>query len=87
MKFKSNIIAFVLGMAVMLPMGAYGGTLIVKAVNTPIYVDGKQISAQVLNANGSIYLPAKVIAEAMRGTVEYKYSSLYLETPKTDLEK
>lgn len=87
MKVKQNIIAFILGMLVMLPVGAYGGTLIVKAVNTPVLVDGVQLKTSVYSINGSTSAPVKAVAEAMGGTVKASGGKVYVETPKTDLEK
>ena len=84
---RQNIIAFILGMLVMLPVGAYGGTLIVKAVNTPVLVDGQKINTSVYSVNSKTCTAVDAIAKAMGGTVTAKSGKLYVETPKTDLEK
>lgn len=87
MKFKQNIIAFLLGMLVTLPMGAYGATLIVKAVDTPILVDGKQIDTAAYSVNNKTCAAVDAVAEAMGGTMTSKDGKLLIEKPKTDLEK
>lgn len=87
MKVKQNIIAFILGMLVMLPVGAYGGTIIVKAVNTPVLVDGVQLKTSIYSINGSTIASVKAVAEAMGGTAKASGGKVFVETPKTDLEK
>lgn len=87
MKVKQNIISFLLGMAIMLPFGGYATDLIVKAVNVPILIDGQAIETTVYNINGKNYTSVRDVAENMGGTVEWKNNTVYIETPKTDIEK
>jgi S1-C subfamily serine protease len=87
MKVKQNIISFLLGMAIMLPVGGYAASeIIAKAVNVPVIVDGAQIDTEVYNINGSNFTPARAVAEAMGGTVEWIDGEVRIETPKTDIE-
>lgn len=86
MKIKQNIISFLLGMAIMFPVGGYAANLIVKAVDVPVIVDGAQIDTEVYNINGSNFTPARAVAEAMGGTVEWIDGEVRIETPKTDTE-
>ena len=86
MKIKQNIISFLLGMAIMFPVGGYATNLIVKAVDVPVIVDGTQIDTAVYNINGSNFTPARAVAEAMGGTVEWIDGEVRIETPKTDTE-
>ena len=88
MKVKQNIISFLLGMTIMLPIGGYAASeIIAKAVNVPVIVDGAQIDTTVYNINGSNFTPARAVAEAMGGTVEWIDGEVRIETPKTDVEK
>jgi S1-C subfamily serine protease len=88
MKVKSNIISFLLGMIIMLPVGGYATTQIMaNAVNVPVLVDGQAVNTTVYNIADKNYTSARDIAEAMGGTVEWKDGSVQIETPKTDLEK
>lgn len=88
MKVKQNILSFLLGALLMLPVGGYAASeIIAKAVNVPVIVDGTQIDTAVYNINGSNFTPARAVAEAMGGTVEWIDGEVQIETPKTDIEK
>lgn len=88
MKVKQNIISFILGMAIMLPVGTYATTQIMASlVDVPVIVDGTEIDTTVYNIDGKNYTSVRDVAEAMGGTVEWKNRTVYIETPKTDIEK
>jgi S1-C subfamily serine protease len=88
MKVKSNIISFLLGALIMLPVGSYATTQIMaNAVDVSVIVDGQAVSTTVYNIADKNYTSARDIAEAMGGTVEWKDGKVQIETPKTDAEK
>lgn len=81
MKVKQNIISFLLGMLIMLPVGSYATTqIIANVVNVPIVVDGEVVDTTVYNISNKNYTSARDIAEAMGGTVEWKDNKICIFT-------
>jgi S1-C subfamily serine protease len=82
-KVKQNIISFLLGMLVMLPVGTYATTQIMaNAVDVPIYVDGQKVETTTYNIANKNYTSVRDVAEAMGGTVEWKNGEVQISTIK-----
>jgi len=88
MKVKQNIISFLLGMAIMFPVGGYAvSEIIAKAVDVPVIVDGEQIDTTVYSVDGVYRASVRDIVEAMGGTTGLMLGEVRIETAKTDTEK
>jgi S1-C subfamily serine protease len=95
MKWKQNIISFILGMAIMLPVGGYAATKITAQYNdVKVAVDGAQVNTKVVGVveqgqrDGRNFTSAADVAKAMGGTVAWNGTTKTVEikTPRTDLE-
>lgn len=88
MKIKQNIISFILGMAIMLPIGGYAGTTIYQFTqsNDSLFADGIQVQEEMYKKDGSNYLPLRAVSETLGVDVAYNNGRIDLTPPKTDLE-
>jgi S1-C subfamily serine protease len=95
MKWKQNAISFILGAAIMLPVGGYAATKITAQYNdVKVTVDGAQVNTKVVGVveqgqvNGRNFTSAADVAKAMGGTVKWNglTKTVEVKTPRTDLE-
>lgn len=85
MKVKSNIISFLLGVAVTVLLGA---SSVFQFTLSPdvLYVDGVRIDAAMYKYEGSNYLPLRATAEALGADVAYNNGRIDITSKLTDIE-
>jgi S1-C subfamily serine protease len=84
MKVKSNIISFILGMAVTILLGA--GTYQFALSTDNLFVNGVKVDKTLFKYDGSNVLPLRATAEALGLDVEYTKGRIDLNSKLTDLE-